>query len=248
MRRFLPILLLAWGGCFTEVGNAEDDNLVRAEFRIDYGLGASALAKPGLGTMASENMLIDLFYVRVREAEFHNQDGSEMHLWRGESAGVFVDFTLQDTAAKLPQVSIAKQSINNFKLEIDLFAATPIDPDTIAFHFFDNRAYIKGEYAYGASNSRFIFALPAGVLHLIYAKETMDAWMRGNVYDCQFIFNGRKWLAGSRLDTATAYPDRNREPLVLLDSQHNPQLYNALVEKFYTSFNTADVFSRSVRD
>lgn len=240
----IPGLLLALGGCFTEVGNAEDEQFVKADFRIDYSLTAQPLTKVARFLFQPESVFIHRFYLIVREAEYHNSDGSEKYLWSEDSLGKSVDFTQLDTAAMLPPQKIDLGDIVNFKLELNIPKHGKLRSDTLDLLAFNDRSYLTGIYRHGEQEKAFLFALPAGVLHLIYSKEAMAMWLKGNEYLCQITFFGGQWLAGARLDTAVEVRDKLKRPFVLLDSNSNSALYQRLADRFYQSFNTRNVYLR----
>jgi hypothetical protein len=249
----LMVLPLAFelGGCFTEVGNAEDDNLVKADFHIDYSPTAKPLAKTGTvlsGTpldtpkIDTGSIKIHRFYLVVREAEYHNPDGTEQHLWREDSAGAFVDFTHHDSNATLPFQNIAHQTIANLKMEFSIPPNSQLKLDTVDVDAFHNPGFIVGTIQRGSIPTYFLFALPSGVLHLLYSQTTLESWMQGKVYNCQFQFFAGIWLANARLDTARVSLDRSGTPFILLDSTSNTALHKTLVDQFYKSFNTLNTF------
>lgn len=244
----IPAMLSAVSGCFTEVGNAEDDQLVKADFRIDYSLSAQPLAKASHLSAQPESVSISRMYMVVREAEYHNTDGSERYLWSEDSLGMAVDFTQADSEAMLPPQKIALETIANFKLELTIPVRRKLRADTLDLTSFKDRNYLAGTYRFGEEVRPFLFALPTGTLHLIYSQEVMASWLRGKEYHCQFTFFGGQWLAGARLDTALAVRDRLRRPFILLDTNSNAAIYRRLADRFYQSFNTRNAFLRVVED
>jgi hypothetical protein len=241
-------LTLVWG-CFTEAGNAEDEQVVKAEFQIEYGLAPGVLRKsaaPSILGFDSSTVRIDNFYLLVREAEIHNTDGTEQHLWRGIGSGLHVDFTDKDSAAQLPFQVIPRQTFANFKLEFALPQRKNFRADTVDAEQFSDRGYIVGRWKTPGGPLPFIFALPPGSLSLFYERSTLDAWLMANTYECRFTFYASQWLDSAGLDLAKRSNDRHLRPFVLLDSTSNVDLYQKLVKKFYRSFNTSQVLNSSL--
>src|SRR4051812_31136982 len=123
--RFPWILLAAacFAGCFTEVGNADDDRLLQAQFSVDYSQPIKTQPKRSAsGTAAVQTATILRFYLGVREAEFQLFDSvrnqrAEYHLWKEDSAILPVDFTGRDPGASLPDQKVSGIDPLAMKLE-----------------------------------------------------------------------------------------------------------------------------------
>ena len=238
------VCLTALAGCFTEVGNAEDERLLEADFRIEY--AAPSKAVPKIAATAMEAIILQ-FYLEVREAEFHLFDSvknqrAEYHLWKDDSATLPVDFTGRDPSAVLPMQKVGVIEPLEMHLKCALPSRPPLSPDTLDFQRFANRGYIKGFLWDGRDSTAFLFALPAArELTLEYSKGDIGSWYAGGRYDCQFIFFANRWLAAADLAGAKEIKDTTGRRVVLLDSAHNPTAYSALTAAFYKSFNTTQV-------
>jgi hypothetical protein len=256
-RLFLLALVLAViSACFTEVGNAEDEKLVSGSFRIDYAADAQPLPKAGESAIAlpiaaeTDSIFISQFYLNLREAEFKALDSvsgrtMEWHLWKNDSLTLPVDFTGKDTAAVLPTRSLGDFHPDYLVLECMVPGQAVIRADTLDFARFMDKGYIKGHFGRGKSLTAFLFQLPENrEIHLEYSKEALSKWQRGNVYRCEFVFFATKWIDGISLAKAETTRDKSGNPLIILGNGHNPELYQALVERFYKSFNTQRVFAQ----
>lgn len=248
----LAVVFLTLGlveGCFTEAGNAEDEQVVKAEFQIEYALTSSGVVHKSAATSTtifdSSTVRIENFYLMVREAEIHNTDGTEQHLWRRTGSGFYADFTGQDSSAQLPFQVIPRQTFANFKLEFALPVHKNFRADTVDIEAFSDRNYIFGRWKTPLGPLPFLFALPSGSLSLFYDRSTLDEWLMANTYDCRFTFFASQWLDSANLDLAQRMNDRNHRAFVLLDSTSNSALYHKLVKKFYHSFNTTQVMNSS---
>lgn len=245
MMRLHGLLLTAacLAGCFTEVGNAEDDRLVEARFRVDYAQPATARPKSG----ASQTASIRVFYLSVREAEFHLLDSAkgeraEYHLWKEDSAAYPVDFTGRDPSAVLPAQKVAGIDPLDMRLECALPAPKALRADTLDFARFADPGFIKGVAFDGRDSTAFLFALPAGhELRLVYPKATIAAWYRDGRYACEYVFYANRWIAAADLSTAQAAKDATGRKVVLLDADHNADLHSALTTAFASAFNAAEV-------
>ncbi len=236
---FLPFFLLE--ACFTDVGNAENENKIQADFTIDYTRSPALPKLSGVATL--DTAVIGQFYLLVREAEYHLKGGGERHLWRESDSGRPVDFTGRDSLAVLPVQSIESDSILDFSLECQLPSQRILDPGSVAFSTFRDKGYIKGIYAVGGDSIPFLFALPAGKkLRVHYQAGMLEDWKIGGAYDIQVIFFGLKWLSGAGIDQAVRSKDSEGRKMILLDAGHNASLHQALVARFLASFNTRDVF------
>jgi hypothetical protein len=239
--RFSGILLATsfLAGCFTEVGNAEDEHVVEAKFRVDPTRPLAAAPKRA----ALQTVSILRFYLGVREAEFHLFDSStnqraEYHLWKDDSALLTVDVTGKDPSATLPAQKVGGFEPENFKLECVLPSAKTLRPDTLDFSRFLDPGFIKGMLWDGRDSTALLFALPAGnELDLVYPKSFLEGWERNGKYECEFVFYANDWIMAVDLSGAAAVLDANGRKLILLDASHNPTAYAALAAAFPKSFN-----------
>jgi hypothetical protein len=240
-------------GCFTEVGNAEDERLVQAQFRVDYGPIPAAYPKSAAGKVTAGTAAISLFYLSVKEAEFHLFDSAtnrraDYHLWKEDSMVMSVDFTGRDTAAALPPQTVSGIDPLDMKLECALPISAPLRPDTVDFARFSNPGFIKGMYWDGRDSTAFIFALPSGTeMSLIYPKAAIQDWYSGGKYRCEFVFYANSWIAAADLAAAAEVKDALGRKLILLDSTHNTAAFDALTTAFPKSFNTAMVLIEAGR-
>lgn len=233
-----PAFLL--DGCFTEVGNAEGENRIRADFRIDY----VRKPLPKRASSPHDTVAVNHFYLLVREAEYHLKGGGERHLWRESDSGLAVDFTGGDKLAALPARPIEPDSIVDFTLNCSIPDPPPLAPDTLDLAAFREKGYIKGIYVAGKDTIPFLFALPATeYLHIRYAPSVLETWRKGNAYEMQVIFYALKWVTHAGLETADRSKDRAGRPFVLIDAGHNAGLHRTLADRFLTSFNTDQVES-----
>jgi hypothetical protein len=238
----IPGILMAtacFAACFTEVGNAEDEHLVEAKFRVESTRPAAAAPKRAFSQSAS----IQRFYLGVREAEFHLFDSAtnqraEYHLWKEGGAILPVDFTGRDPAASLPNEKVGGIDPENFKLECVMPPARALRPDTLDFARFQDAGFIKGVVWDGADSTAFLFALPAGrELDLVYPKDVLKGWYRSETYRCEFVFYANDWIMAADLSHADEVRDATGRKLILLDSAHNTAAFTALTTAFTKSFN-----------
>jgi len=246
----LPGILLAaacLAGCFTEVGNADDERLVDAKFSVDYGQPPAARPKRA----AAQTVSIQRFYLGVREAEFHLFDSTgnrraEYHLWKEDSAVLPVDFTGRDTAASLPEQKVSGIDPSDMRLECALPRTRPPRADTLDFARFSDPGFIKGMVWDGRDSTGFLFALPSGrEMNLVYPKSAIQAWYSGGRYRCEFIFYANSWIGAADLSSASEIKDLYGRKVILLDSAHNAGAFSALTAAFPKSFNTPNVYLQS---
>lgn len=235
------------GACFTEIGNAEDEKLVDAEFRIEYAMDGAlqrlSAAGAVAGTAAPESVLIDQFYVGVLEGEFNTQEGQEYHLWKQASPGLPADFTGKDRSAVLPEMTAPPIAWRDLGLECVFAVPAPLESGRFDFDAFQDRGYIKGTYAAAGAVSPFLFALPgASQLEFRYPRRMLDQWLADGAYHLEFVFYASRWLSGASLADAATTLDRKGKSVVILDSLHNPAEYQRLRDRFLESFNTEEVF------
>lgn len=226
-------------GCFTEVGNAEDEHLVTAKFSVEAMRPKAATPKQA----AVQTVSIQRFYLGVREAEFHLFDSAsnrraEYHLWKEDSAVLLVDFTGKDTSARLPTEKVSGLDPENFKLECVLPPAKSLRADTLDFSRFKDNGYIKGMVWDGVDSTAFLFAMPSGgELDLIYPKPVLEAWDMNGTYKCDFVFYANDWIMAADLSKAVEVRDAVGRKLILLDSANNAAAFAALTTAFPKSFN-----------
>ena len=252
--RFPGILLAAaiFGGCFTEVGNADDDHLLQAQFSVDYSPPTKAQPKrAAVQTAGVQTATILRFYLGVREAEFQLFDSTrnqhaEYHLWKEDSAVLPVDFTGRDPAASLPDQKVSGIDPLALKLECVLPVTKTLSTETLNFGTFSDSGYIKGVLWDGRDSTAFLFALPSGSeLTLAYPKSTIETWYTGGNYRCEFIFYANKWIAAADLSVAEELLDVTGRKVILLDASHNPVAFAALTTAFSTSFNAPNVYTET---
>lgn len=232
-------------GCFTEVGNAEDEKLLEAKFEIDYNRDALPLPKAAAETVATVH--IHAFHLVLREAEYRVYDSArgttvEKHLWQGDSAGILVDFTGGGNTPALPNQMVPAGAPGVLELKCLIPARKSLNPDTLDFDRFAGLGYIKGIHSAGGKVRKFLFALPAArEMHLNYSREALAAFRQGGDYRCRFTFFATKWVSAQPIQEARTWMDRSGNPVALFDGEHNATTYQALVTAFDKSFNTTKV-------
>lgn len=239
----LCLLFSLLAGCFTEVGNAQDERLVEAHFQVDYASGAPL---PKTTTTAPESTKVSIlqFYLKIAEAEFDFLDSitnrkQEFHLWKEDSA-MDVDFLGLDPSAILPVEKVGVLNPLDLHLECVLPAHAPLKTDTLEFNRFHDRAYIKGVFTMGKEVIPFLFALPnTGGFELTYMGDILDAWYVDGIYHCRFIFYANNWVAGLKLSGATVSNDKTGTKFLVFDPEHNGLLHDSLETRFYKSFNSS---------
>jgi hypothetical protein len=238
----LCLLFPLLAGCFTEVGNAQDERLVEAHFQVEYASGAP-LPKTTATAPESTKVSILQFYLKIAEAEFDlldsiNNRRQEFHLWKEDSA-LDVDFLGLDTSAMLPVEKVGVLNPHDLHLECVFPGHAPLKTDTLDFNRFHDRAYIKGVFTLGKDAIPFLFALPnTGGFELTYMGDVLDAWYADGVYQCRFIFFADKWVAGLKLAGAALSIDKGGTKVMVLDPAHNAALHDSLETRFYNSFNS----------
>lgn len=239
----LCLLVSILAGCFTEVGNAQDERLVEAHFQVEYAAG-TPLRK--MATTAPESVQVGIrqFYLSIEEAEFDFLDSitnrrQEFHLWKEDSA-VVVDFLGLDTSARLPVEKVGVLKPFDLHLHCLLPQHIPLKTDTLDFNRFQDRSYIKGMFTIGKDSTPFLFALPnTGGFELTYMGDILDAWYADGVYQCRFIFYANNWVAGLKLSGATVSSDKTGAKIMVFDPEHNGLLHDSLETRFYKSFNSS---------
>jgi hypothetical protein len=258
-RNVISVLLIGvslFGGCFTEVGNPGkppvNSNTTTVNFRIDYDPAAKTLAKySGSDRVASprathENnskALITQFYFNVVEANYTTLDSVNGRIWKlADSLGFDVDFTNQDTSAKLPPVQVPPDPWSRLKLESRIPTYHALSLDTILFESFSDRGYIKGYFPETQGRTAFLCQLPAvDKVNLLYDSTMLEKFRQGNAYQIEVTFFATRWLATAPIATAIILPDRMGKPVALFDLEHNRDLYDTLRWSFFKSFNSLKV-------
>ncbi|MDB5106000.1 MAG: hypothetical protein JWP91_3689 [Fibrobacteres bacterium] len=243
-------------GCFTEIGNPGKEQSVSAMFRIDYADNRIAVPKasaqpgetatPGNANPAPDSLRIQQFYLNVVEVNYTTLDGNQGRIWKlPDSLGKTVDFTGVDTDAVLPPVAVPPADYSILKLEGRIPAHAALDPDTVAFGRFSGRGYIKGIVYYAGNPIRFLCQFPDDYkINLVYTKEILETWRQGDSYKFDFVFYASRWLSGADL-TAISPASGEDGPFVLIDQEHNPDLYSALRSSFFKSFNSSKVWKEN---
>jgi hypothetical protein len=153
-----------------------------------------------------------------------------------------VDFTGRDTEASLPEQKVGALNPQNLKLECELPARPPLNPDTVDFDAFRDPAYMKGYLKSGKDSTRFLFALPrAGEFELIYDMSIVAGWYASGVYHCAFTFYANRWIRGVNVSGAASYRDRKGAPVLVFDPEHNGSVHKSLEAGFKVSFNATSV-------
>jgi hypothetical protein len=230
-------------GCFTEVGNAEDEQVVKASFNIDYSMPQPPLVKRSVAQTFTPSIHIQSFRLKVREGEFHYTDRTEEYLWMGDTSGQEVDFTGKDSLGRLPPQFIPKKTISNLKLEFVVTQSSRTSTSPLDLDSLPRSNWIVGKWTLAGVTETFLFPVPAGRFNLFYSQTALDQWKMGNAYDCQFTFFAAQWFDGIDIPSATRRLDKLGRPYILFDSNTNPTVYAQLVKKFYKSFNTASVMT-----
>lgn len=245
----LAMMSLHFSGCFTEVGNAEDDHLVQANFRIEYSANAQPLPKAGVFSPSVDSISFLNFYLLIKEATYHTADSAtgalvERYLWKEDSAVNPVDFTGRDAMAILPLQHLGKSTLVDLKMECKVPRHGALLPDTMELDRFSDPGYIKGVLYLGGKPLPFLFALPTTEeLYLSYSQAAVDGWYQGNTYQCEFAFFATKWVAGEDFSPVVTSLDKTGKPFALFDGQDNSALYADLTSRFYKSFNTEQASS-----
>ncbi len=241
MRRALfvacPVFLLAGlNGCFTEVGNPEDETQMTASFQMDYTRSASVAAQPDSASILE-------FRLVLKDAEYQDTDSTQGTLWQN-AKGYPVDFTGTDSQAVLPAQSLKSGNLANLALDFNFLSRKSVQADTLNFAAFQDPGYVKGVYTLHGAPVEFLFELPdtASDLTLKYSQAALQGWRENGAYRCQFSFLVFQWLSSADLTQAVADTDKAGKSLVLFDPQHNAALYSALTAGFYRAFNSQQVY------
>lgn len=241
-------ILIGLSGCFTEVGNAEDERLIKAEFKTDYSPNPQVLGKSTALSHTLNSLQITQFYMLLHEAEFTikdsiTQNSVTKHLWKDYSLSYPIDFTGFDPKASLSVERIGTAEPESFTLGFKISQHSNLDPLSIDFTEFKDVGFMKGNFTIDTMKTDFIFSLPTiKDFHLSYSKSTLLTWLNGNSYNCQIAFFARKWMENADLSQATKVKDMNGHEFILLDFSHNATQFKVLTNSFKSSFNAAKVF------
>jgi hypothetical protein len=242
------LAMLPWlEGCFTEIGNAEDDRLVHTEFRIDYSENPHVLGKGTTTPAKPDSVRILQFYMLVHEAAYVIKDSvtgnmTEKHLWAEDSISDPVDFTGTDLKAGLTVQSIGIKTPESIQFELKIVSHSLLNPMLIDFMDFHEKGYLTGIFGIEGKGTNFIFALPTGnEIHMSYSKATLLGWYKDKTYHMKIEFFAAKWLANTDISKAQKVMDKTGREFVLLDANNNSALYKTLLDAFYKSFNTLSV-------
>lgn len=249
-RRILPYAVLwalpALMGCFTEVGNPGKTQ-VNATFTIDYDDAPAAPKRAGAFAGAQDSIRILHFRFNVVEVNYATADIQDGRIWKvPDSLGRNIDFTGKDSTAVLPPVQVPPGEWTSMKLESRIPAHDSLRPDTLDFAGFRNPGYIKGSMLTGGREIDFICQLPNDYkINLVYTQANLEKWKHGDAYDLEFIFYAKKWLSAIQMGQAPVSQDRAGAPVVIIDQEHNADLYLILWDSFFKSFNSDKVWKEN---
>lgn len=246
-RAALAGALSAWG-CFTEIGNPGKEQTVSARFRIDYAADTAAAPKSSAGTGSAtlDSLRIQLFYFNVVEVNYTTPDDSDGRIWKvPDSLGKPVDFTGADPDAVLPPVAVPPAEYSILKVESRIPDHSVLAPDTVTFAGFTGRGYIRGVAYYPGKAVRFLCQFTNDYkINLVYTREILEQWRQGGSYAFDFVFFANRWL--SAVDLTLVEPFQGADgPFVLIDAEHNPELFTALRSSFFKSFNSSKVWKEN---
>lgn len=235
-------------GCFTEIGNPGKEQIVSARFRIDY--DSSRTEAPKASALGSgktpDSLRIQAFSLNVVEVNYTTADDVDGRIWKvPDSLGKPVDFTGADKDAVLPPIAVPSTEYSIMKLENRIPRHPVLDPDTLAFGSFSHGAYIKGVAYYAGGPIRFLCQFTDDYkINLVYTSEILERWRQGGSYSFDFVFYAARWIAGADLSSITPVtgPDGS---FVLIDQEHNPEIFTALKASFFKSFNSSKVWKEN---
>jgi hypothetical protein len=251
---------LAGSGCFTEIGNPGKEQTVSARFRIDYAADTAAAPKAvaGMGSepegtlplespaSAPDSLRILLFYFNVVEVNYTTLDDKDGRIWKvPDSLGKPVDFTGADQEAVLPPVAVPAADYSILKMESRIPAHTVLSPATVDFAGFSGRGYIKGIAYYPGGPIRFLCQFTNDYkVNLVYEQKVLEPWRQGGSYALDFVFFANRWLSAA--DLTSVEPSQGADgPFVLIDEEHNPDLFTTLRTSFFKSFNSSKVWKEN---
>lgn len=235
-------------GCFTEIGNPGKEQIVSARFRIDYDAQPAAAPKASArGTgMAPDSLRIQAFSFNVVEVNYTTSDDVDGRIWKvPDSLGKRVDFTGADPEAVLPPVAVPSTEYAIMKLESRIPVHPVLNPDTVSFGSFSHGAYIKGVAYYPGGPIRFLCQFTDDYkINLVYTSEILERWRQGGSYSFDFVFYAAKWISAADL-TGIAPVTGPDGSFVLIDQEHNPEIFGALRASFFKSFNSSKVWKEN---
>lgn len=251
----------AVSGCFTEIGNPGKEQTVSARFRIDYtpapapkaSAPLSALGKSAVGESqaaapipAPDSLRILQFQFNVVEVNYTTLAGDDGRIWKvPDSLGKPVDFTGTDPEAVLPPVAVPPADYSILKLENRIPAHAVLAPDTVDFGRFSGRGYIKGIAYYPGNPVRFLCQFTNDYkINLVYTQDILEQWRQGDAYLFDFVFYASRWLSAADLGALAPVAGADG-PFVLIDEEHNPDLFTALRASFFKSFNSSKVWKEN---
>jgi hypothetical protein len=248
----------ALSGCFTEIGNPGKEQTVSARFRIDYTppaaapksaarMGAAGQSPAGKGAGAVlDSLRILQFSFNVVEVNYTTSDGKDGRIWKvPDSLGKPVDFTGSDPDAVLPPVAVPPADYSILKLENRIPAHAPLAPDTLGFGRFSGRGYIKGIAYYPGHPVRFLCQFTNDYkINLVYTQDVLERWRQGDAYAFDFVFYAARWLSAADLSAIAPVAGADG-PFVLIDEEHEPDLFAALRASFFKSFNSSKVWKEN---
>jgi hypothetical protein len=243
----LALAAIAVSGCFTEIGNPGKELTVSARFRIDYTQARQSVPKASAEVRSAiDSLRILQFSLNVVEVNYTALDSTQGRIWKlPDSLGKPVDFTGTDPGAVLPPVAVPPASYSILKLENRIPAHTPVDPDTLDFGRFSGREYIKGIAYYPGKQIRFLCQFTDDYkINLVYSRDTLERWRDGDTYAFDFVFYANRWLSATDL-TAIAPVSGADGSLLLIDQEHNPDLFATLRSSFFKSFNSSKVWKEN---
>jgi hypothetical protein len=206
--------------CFTEVGNPDGETAMTASLRVDYSApDSSEYAGP-------DSVLLSTFTLRLLGANYRDDDSVE-HALRGSRTGSDLNFAGE---AVLPRAVLTHAPPRSVELRLGISPLT---------------GSVQGAYWHGGTRRDFRFLIPdTTAVFLRYDSTALEAWRTNGDYDCRFTFLARRWLAISGLDTAVASPDGADSYRVILDAEHNADLYRVLVQEFVGAFNSVHAYPK----
>jgi hypothetical protein len=235
-------------GCFTEIGNPGKEQIVSARFRIDYEQPRAEAPKASArgAVLPPDSLRILAFSFNVVEVNYTTSDDVDGRIWKvPDSLGKTVDFTGADPNAVLPPVAVPSTEYSILKVESRIPRHPVLDPDTVAFGSFSHGAYIKGVAYYSGTPIRFLCQFTDDYkINLVYTSEILELWRQGGAYSFDFVFYASKWISGADL-TGIAPVTGPDGGFVLIDQEHNPEVFGALRASFFKSFNSSKVWKEN---
>jgi hypothetical protein len=235
-------------GCFTEIGNPGKEQIVSARFRIDYDMPLPEAPKASArgAVAAPDSLRIQAFSLNVVEVNYTTADDVDGRIWKvPDSLGKPIDFTGADPNAVLPPVAVPSTEYSILKVENRIPRHAVLNPDTVAFGSFSHGAYIKGVAYYSGGPVRFLCQFTDDYkINLVYTSEMLELWRQGGSYSFDFVFFASKWISGADLSSITPVTGLDGT-FVLIDQEHNPEIFTALKASFFKSFNSSKVWKEN---